>query len=203
MPLGPVGRQRRSSQADLGFPENQSLRTHGIEIATLHVVGSNNDRAPWAGLGLTEPTAEQLAEERSRMAAAIELVEDTFARARQKNARAVAIFQQADMFDPSYQPTWDVSAFKPLVQTLVDEASTFDGEVYLFDGDSHIYNVDHPLAAGSRWLGIHGVQGNADNLTRITVDGEANNTNFLQVTVNRPGADHVLSWERVPYDSQP
>jgi len=192
-----------TSQADLGFPENQSLRTRGIEMATLHVVGSNNDRAPWTGLGLIAPTSEQLAEETTRMAAAINLVEDTFARARQTNARAVAIFQQADMFDPSYQPTWDVSAFKPLVQTLVDEASTFDGEVYLFDGDSHVYNVDRPLAAGSRWLAIHGVQGSADNLTRITVDGEANNTNFLQVTVNRPGADHVLSWERVPYDSQP
>ena len=137
------------------------------------------------------------------MAAAIDLVEDTFARARQTNARAVAIFQQADMFDPSYQPTWDVSAFKPLVQALVDEASTYDGEVYLFDGDSHVYNVDRPVAAGSRWLGIYGVQGSADNLTRITVDGEANNTNFLQVTVNRPGATDVLSWERVPYDSQP
>ena len=107
------------------------------------------------------------------------------------------------MFDPSYQPTWDVSAFQPLVQALVDGASTYDGEVYLFDGDSHVYNVDNPLAAGSRWLDIHGVQGSADNLIRITVDGEANNTNFLQVTVNRPGADHVLSWERVPYDSQP
>jgi len=192
-----------TSQAGLGFPENQSLRTRGIEMATIHVVGSNNDRAPWTGLGLTEPTAEQLAEETSRMAAAIDLVDDTFARARRTNARAVAIFQQADMFDPSYQPTWDVSAFQPLVQTLVDEASTFDGEVYLFDGDSHVYNVDRPLAAGSRWLEIHGVQGSADNLTRITVDGEANNTNFLQVTVNRPGADHVLSWERVPYDSLP
>ena len=68
------------------------------------------------------------------MAAAIDLLADTFARARQTNARAVAIFQQADMFDPSYQPTW---------------------------------------------------------------------TNFLQVTVNRPGAPRVLTWERVPYDSQP
>jgi hypothetical protein len=141
--------------------------------------------------------------EATRMAVAIDLVEDAFTRARQTRARAVAIFQQADMFDPSYQPTWDVSAFQPLVQALVDEASTFDGEVYLFDGDSHVYNVDRPLAAGSRWLEIHGVQGSADNLTRVTVDGEANNTNFLQVTLNRPGADHVLSWVRVPYDSQP
>ena len=192
-----------ASQADLGFPENQSLRTRGIEMATIHVVGSNNDRAPWTGLGQSTPTPEQLAEESDRMAAAIDLVKDTFARARQTHARAVAVFQQADMFDPSYQPTWDLSAFRPLVQTLVDEASTYDGEVYLFDGDSHVYNVDRPVASGSRWLGIYDVEGSADNLTRITVDGENNNTNFLQVTVNRPRAQHVLSWERVPYDVNP
>jgi len=41
---------------------------------------------------------------------------------------------------------------------------------------------------GFRWLEIHDVQGSAANLTRIIVDGEANNTNFLQVTVTRPGA---------------
>ena len=192
-----------SSQSEAGFPENQSLRIRGVAMATIHVVGSNNDRAPWTGLGHTTPTPEQLAEESDRMAAAIELVEDTFARARQTNARAVAIFQQADMFDPSYRSTWDVSAFQPLVQALIDQSSSFAGEVYLFDGDSHVYNADRPVAAGSRWLGIYNTQGSADNLTRITVDGEANNTNFLQVTVNRPLAQHVLSWERVPYDEAP
>ena len=56
-----------------------------------------------------------------------------------------------------------------------------------------------PLAAGSRWLDFYGVQGSADNLTRVTVDGSSNNTDFLEVTVNRPGAEHVLSWQRVPY----
>lgn len=191
------------SQAALGLPENQSLRAAGIEMATLHVVGSNNDRAPWTGIGNTTPIPRQLAEESTRMGAVIDLVEETFARARQTNARAVALFQQADMFDPSYQPTWDVSAFEPLVQVLVDEASMFEGEVYLFDGDSHVYHVDRPVAGGSRWLGVYGVRGQADNLTRITVDGEANNTNFLQVSVNRPGAPRVLSWARVPYDSRP
>lgn len=191
------------SQASIGFPENQSLRLRRVEMATIHVVGSNNDRAPWTGLGYTEPTPEQLAEESRRMAAAREQVEDTFARARQTGARAVAIFQQADMFDPSYEPTWDVSAFRPLVQTLVEEASSFDGEVYLFDGDSHAYNVDRPLAGGSRWLGIYDVSGSAGNLSRVTVDGEENNTNFLEVTLGRPHAARVLTWERVPYASRP
>jgi hypothetical protein len=188
------------SQAAQGLPENLSLGRQGLSMATLHVVGSNNDLAPWTGIGLTSPTPGQLAEERRRMDATIDLVHQTFDRARLRRDRAVVLFQQADMFNPTVAPTpADTSSFDPLVQALVDESSTFDGEVYLFDGDSHHYNVDQPLATGSRWLGHYGVQGVADNLTRVTVDGEEQNTDFLKVTVNRPGAAHVLSWERIPY----
>ncbi|MFC7596451.1 hypothetical protein ACFQU3_14130 [Terrabacter sp. GCM10028922] len=190
------------SQAARGLPENVSLRRQGLSMATLHVVGSNNDLAPWTGLGLTSPTREQVAEERARMDATIDLVRETFAQARLRHDRAVVLFQQADMFDPTFAPTpAGTSSFNPLVQVLVDEASRFDGEVYLFDGDSHHYNVDQPLATGSRWLGYYDVEGVADNLTRVTVDGEEQNTDFLKVTVNRPGAAHVLSWDRVPYAS--
>ena len=134
------------------------------------------------------------------MAASIANVRATFASARQRGDRAVAIFLQADMFDPSYSPTpASTSAFNPLVQTLIDEASRFDGGVYLFDGDSHKYNVDKPLAEGSRWLAHYGARGAADNLTRVTVDGEALATNYLKVNVSRPGAAQALTWERVPY----
>ena len=41
--------------------------------------------------------------------------------------------------------------------------------------------------------------GSADNLERITVDGSSNNKDWPKVALNRPGADNVLSWERVPY----
>ena len=36
-------------------------------------------------------------------------------------------------------------------------------------------------------------------LERITVDGSDNNKDWLHVTVHRPGADTVISWERIPY----
>ena len=190
------------SQAAEGFPENVSLGRQSLSIATLHVVGSNNDRAPWTGIGNSAATPDQLAEETARMDATIALVRETFAQARQRHDRAVVLFQQADMFDPTFTPTpAGNSSFNRLVQALVDESSTFDGEVYLFDGDSHHYNVDRPLATGSHWLDFYGVEGVADNLTRVTVDGEEQNVDFLEVTVNRPGADHVLSWERIPYAS--
>lgn len=92
------------------------------------------------------------------------------------------------------------SAFAPLVQTLIDESNAFDGQTYLFDGDSHVYNVDQPLAAGSRWLSFYGVEGSSD-LTRVTVDGSDNNHDWLEVTINRPRAEDVLSWRQVPYTS--
>ena len=191
-----------ASQAAAGFPENVSFRRQGIDIATLHVVGSNNGLLPWPELGHPTPTPEQVAEEKARMDSAVAQVRSAFADARQRHDRAVALFLQADMFDPTYAVTWaDNSAFQPLVRELVAQSKAFDGEVYLFNGDSHVYNSDKPLAAGSRWLDFYGVQGSADNLTRVTVDGSSNNKDFLEVTVNRPGAEHVLSWERVPYAS--
>ena len=192
---------RVDSQAAAGFPENVQLRRQGIDFAVVHVVGSNDGRQPWTGIGNTTSTAGQLAAEQARMANAIAVVRDTFAQARQRQDRAVMVLLQADMFDPTYTPNFatDISAFKPLVQTLVDEASGFDGPVYLVNGDSHIYNSDFPLAAGSSWLTTYGVTGSADNLERITVDGSDNNKDWLHVTVNRPGADTVISWERIPY----
>jgi len=189
------------SQAAAGFPENVQLRRDGVDFAMIHVVGSNNGRQPWTGLGKLTATPEQLAEEQARMANGIAVVRDTFAQARQRHDRAVMVLLQADMFDPTYTPNFatDISAFQPLVQTLVDESSTFDGPVYLVNGDSHIYNSDFPLAPGSPWLTTYGVTGAAANLERITVDGSNNNKDWLHVTINRPGAELVLSWERVPY----
>ncbi|GAB47311.1 esterase-like activity of phytase family protein, partial [Mobilicoccus pelagius] len=172
-----------ASQASRGFPENVSFRYPGVSAAAIHVVGSDNGRLPWTGE--KEATSAQLAEEQARMAASIDLVEQTFATARAKKDRAVAIAMQADMFDPTYEPKPGTNqAFAPLVQKLVDETNDFDGRVYLLDGDSHVFHVDEPLAAGSRWLTFYGVKGAADDLTRITVDGSDNNTNWLEVRVD-------------------
>jgi hypothetical protein len=195
-----LGAPRKVTVPNPAYPENVTLRRADVDVAVLHVVGSNDDLQPWTGVGNSTATAAQVAEERDRMAANLALLRDTFAQARQRHDRAVLVMQQADMFDPTYTPTpADISAFTPLVQALVDETSAFDGEVYLFNGDSHIYNTDRPLAPRSVWLQRYGVTGSAAGLQRITVDGSSNNVDWLKVTVNRPGAEHVLSWERVPY----
>lgn len=191
------------SQASIGFPENARWREAGVQFATVNIVGSNNDLMPWTGIGNKTATPEQVAEEQARTDAAIAEIKAAFADAEKRHDRSVVILMQADMFDPTYNVTWnDNSAFKPIVQTLIDETNAFDGDVYLFNGDSHVYNANSPLASGSSWLSFYGVTGSADKLQRITVDGSSNNKDWLKVTVNRPGADQTLSWERVPYQHQ-
>ena len=46
------------------------------------------------------------------------------------------------------------------------------------------------------------MKGSAERLQRIPVDGSSNNKDWLRVTINRPGANEALSWDRVPYQHQ-
>jgi hypothetical protein len=187
------------SQARAGYPENVRYTRNGIAFAALHITGSNNSMLPWSGLGYTAPTPEQVDEATGRTAADIALIRDTFAHARADGNRAVVLQTQADMFDPTVgtpNPN-DYSAFKPIVQAIVDASSSFDGPVYLFNGDSHVYNVDAPLASGSSWLSFYGITGSADKLTRITVNGSSlGEDGWLKVTTHSVGAP--LTWEIIP-----
>ena len=70
--------------------------------------------------------------------------------------------------------------------------------MYLFNGDSHRFNQDRPLAAGSPWLGFYGVERSADNLRRVTVDGsDLGEADWLKVTV-QPRGRELLAFEQVP-----
>ena len=193
---------RIQSQQRYGYPENVQWSKAGVTFAAVHIVGSNNGMAPWTGN--TAPTPEQTAEVIGRTAASIEGIHDAFAAARSQRSRAVMIMTQADMFDTTVvdpAPTFaGYYAFQPIVQALVNESRTFRGPVYLVNGDSHVYNEDRPLAAGSNCLGFYGVSGTAGNLTRITVDGADNADRYLKFVVQRRGAE-VLTWQRVPYNS--
>lgn len=189
------------SQARQGYPENVNFQKHDIAFTAVNIPGSDNSMLPWSGLGKTAPTAEQASEVRERTAADIRELKDTFGKAREDGSRAVVVMTQADMFDPTVaNPSQaDFGAYKPLVQTLVEESNAFGGPVYLINGDSHVYNQDHPLAAGSSWLPFYGQGVAATNLTRVTVDGSSNAQDWLKVSSNPPGTPDVLSFERIAY----
>jgi hypothetical protein len=186
------------SQADQGIPENVRWERAGVSFAAADVVGSNNSLAPWTGN--TAPTPEQTAEVLARTSATIQEFHDAFAAAREHHDRAVALLIQADMFDPTVtDPAYsDYYGFTPIVAAIARESAAFPGPVYLFNGDSHVYNSDAPLAAGSPWLSFYGVTQPVPNLARVTVDGSTAVNNYLRVTVNQRGPQ-VLTWTRVPF----
>ncbi len=191
---------RVASQAAQGYVENVSYQRDDVAFAAVHIVGSNNSLAPWSGLGLTAPTAQQSAEVLGRTAADIELIRNTFAAARRDHDRAVVLFTQADMFDvtvpnPAYA---DYFAFTPIVAALAQESRNFSGPVYLFNGDSHVFNQDKPLAGGSSWLSFYGLATPVPNLTRVTVEGSTNVDEWLKVTVDKH-SPAVLTWQRILY----
>jgi hypothetical protein len=189
-----------TSQAAQGIPEDVRYTRANVAFAALHIVGSNNSMAPWTGK--TAPTPEQTAEVLGRTAAVIQSIRETFAQARDQHNKSVVLLTQADMFDPTVtDPTFaSYYGFQPIVQAIARESAAFGGPVYLFNGDSHVYNSDNPLAAGSKWLSFYGVSQPVQNLARVTVDGSTGVSNYLRVTVNSH-APQVLSWTRVPFTS--
>jgi hypothetical protein len=190
------------SQVRQGYIENVQFEKANVAFAAVHIVGSNDGLTAWTDMNRTSPTPDQVEEESARQAADLHLIHGTFADAKRHHNRAVVLFTQADMFDPTVPaPAFtDYSAFAPIVQALAEESAQFAGPVYLFNGDSHVYNDDNPLAAGSTWLSFYGVDTPAPNLTRLTVDGSTAVNNYLKVTVHRDGPQ-VLTWERVPFTS--
>ena len=195
-----LGQKQLNVEAQADFPENVVYHRGEVTFVAANVPGSDNGLQPWSGLGNTVATTEQAEAVADRTTADIAIMRQAFAEALDRGDRGVVILQQADMFDPTYVPTWnDIGAFQPWIQAIIEEASAFPGPVYLMDGDSHVYNTDKPLAAGSPWLTTYDVAGSADNLTRVTVDGSTNNHDWLRVTINKPGSASLLSWERVPY----
>jgi hypothetical protein len=191
---------RVNSQAAKGYPENVRYTRSNVAFAGVHIVGSNNSLAPWTGN--TAPTAEQTAEVQGRTSSVLKTIHDTFSAAKHDHNKAVVLLTQADMFDPTVtNPSFaDYYGFQPIVKAIAQESAKFRGPVYLFNGDSHVYNSDKPLDSGSKWNSFYGNTIAAPNLTRVTIDGSTGVNNWLKVTIN-PKSKQVLSWTQVPFKS--
>ncbi len=191
---------RLITQARTGYPENVRFTRADVSFGSVHIVGSNNGLAPWTGATTANP--EQTVEVLGRTASTIQVIRDTFAAAKADRNQAVVLFTQADMFDPTVaSPTFaSYYAFQPIVAAIAQESAAYSGPVYLFNGDSHVYNDDEPLAAGSTWLDFYGLDAPVPNLNRVTIDGSADATNYLKVTI-RPRGRQPLTWTRIPFTS--
>jgi hypothetical protein len=172
-----LGRRRLTVQRQGGsyskYRENARWSYGGVLFATLHIVGSNNNRGR---------TPEQDAEYRERTAANLAWLKEVFAAAKQEGAKGVALFTQANprfefvfpkgrvasMMLPALDPG---SGFVDLWPALEAEVVAYGKPVMLLHGDTHYFRVDKPLfRAGTETVAANrGRQ--VDNFTRVEVHG--------------------------------
>jgi hypothetical protein len=185
--------------ADAQFVENVMWKESQVVFVALNVPGSNNDGLPW-----TAPFTDETARRREvveRTAADLRWLELAFAWATRAQAQAVVIGLQADMWDPAaVVPGGDgLNGYTDFVKRLADLCLHFGRPVLLINGDSHLFEADHPLADPNSPTGlIHGTPA-VPNLTRITVQGSTNKPReWLRLLIDSqsPG---VFTWENVVY----
>lgn len=189
-----LGKNPAAVTPQQGYPENVLFNRAGITFGAVHIVGSSNDLRPWFGLGKTAPTPEQRAELAARTSADIALIRSAFEQAKTSNSRAVVLLTQADMF--SGRGSVYRAGYQPIVRAIAAESASFGRPVYLFNGDSHTFRSDNPLAS-PKWLSFYGITTAAPNFSRITVQGGTTVNEWLKATVVNDVS--VLRIERITF----
>jgi hypothetical protein len=170
--------------------ENVLWSQGGAEFGVINVPGSNNSLLPWTGN--TDPTAEQLAEVRTRTAADLRWIDRIFAAAHADDAAGVFVGMQADMFSDEATAGYDA-----IVKRLAIRAHEFHKPVVLFEGDSHLFRVDHPFTPGDPLYSKYDIPVDAPNLTRVVVQGSTNCPHaYLRLHVD-PTSPAVFSGQNV------
>ncbi|HEU4426803.1 MAG TPA: metallophosphoesterase [Pilimelia sp.] len=154
------------------YRENVLFVRHRVVLATVHVVGSENDLEPWAQLPGGDRPDLRLAEYEARKAAALDWIDGAFRVARTTRAPGVLLMMQAE-------PT-ATSGFADIRTRIAERARAYGKPVLLVHGDEHVYEVE-PGYAG------------VANLTRLETFGDTA-ANWLRVTVD-PRAPAVFSWQ--------
>lgn len=172
-------------------PENQLWTQSRVLLATLHVVGSRNGRAPWFGDDTTDTLvddpARRLAEVEHRTAAALEWLELSFVLADKLKLKGVVLFMQADTW-----PGGQDDGFTEILARLADLAADYGKPVLVVQGDSHVYKTDQPLLNGDA---VHGITRTVPSLTRLVVQGETTRE-WLKLHID-PRTPEVFTWERI------
>ena len=141
------------------YPENARWVQGTVTWVTVNIPGSDNNATQYDANGVQVDGDQQ--EYAARSAADQQWLTDSFQRAVESRSKAVVIVIQADMWS-----TGDPTAhFADTKATLARLARGFVGQVYLVNGDSHNWTLDHPLTDA---------YGTVPNVTRVTTDGSKN-----------------------------
>jgi hypothetical protein len=135
------------SPTDVTYVENVMWDQSKVLFVTLDIPGgSNNDSDPWFGEPLTQ---RQLDEMTQRTQADLHWLDLAFAQAQHDGVEAIVITQQADMWDRDGKDVSHIANYEPFIASIAAHTAAFGKPVLLFEGDSHHYRSDNPLAAGA------------------------------------------------------
>ena len=131
------------------FVENTMWSFAGVTMATVHVVGSNNNLAPWSGIDANDsvatPRADRIAEFQLREAAALAWVDATFDQAIARDSAGVVLAMQANPLFELASSHPERQGFNTFLTKLAERSKAFGKPVLLTHGDSHYFRLDKPL----------------------------------------------------------
>ena len=133
------------------FVENNLWTYGGIQFATMHLVGSNNNFKE------SGDNQEFIEREKANLA----WLEQVFAAAQDK--KGLMLFTQADMFYKDLKPS---KGFEKVVNKITELTQKYAKQVFLVNGDSHRFITDKPIL-------INNQKATLMNFTRIQVFGDA------------------------------
>jgi len=182
------GRKARvlTQARDAGFEtyvENTLWHFGGAVMGTVHVVGSNNNLAPWNQIDpsdtATTPRADRIAEVNAREAAALAWIDRIFDEAVRAKAAGVLLAMQANPAFEFAATSAERKGFNAVIAKITQRAVAFGKPVVIAHGDSHYFRVDKPLTAATTTSGVQTLE----NVTRVENFG-AQYVHWVEVTVD-------------------
>ncbi len=174
----PLRRQADLDPAHATYVENARWAYRGVVFATVHVVGSDNNRPPEAGPQPPGAAAEFPARDAANRA----WIAAAFAEAERTGAPALVLMLQADMFFRDRCNFGDIEGVRATRAAIAEGAARFARPVLLLHGDSHFFLADHPLREGNRVLG---------NVLRVMVPG-AQDIRAVRIAVDPAAAEPFM-----------
>lgn len=186
------------------FVEHVLFLHKRIVFGTVHVVGSNNDLAPWSGLDpadtVARPRRDRLAEFQARQAATVHWLNEIFRVAREEGSPGIVLLIQAN---PRFELDRDEegrAGFNGFVDTLRALTVHYGRPVLLAHGHRHYLWIDKPLY----WICADGRRERVETLTRVQTPGSPF-VRWIKVTVDPQSPDVFLLQDRFTHklDSLP
>ncbi|WP_157267814.1 hypothetical protein [Azohydromonas aeria] len=157
--------QGREMPAHATFVENAMFERQGVLFATLHVVGSQNDTAPWRGVDpkddVTATNPERQAEFEARQAANLAWLDRLFDTAQRRGAPGVVVAMQANPRIEAAPGSPARKGFDAVLDKLRQRALAYGHPVLLLHGDDHEFFMDQP------WYRDSSPEPKLANVTRV------------------------------------